>query len=261
MGNGVQLDIKQLTKQFGSKSVLKKLNLNIPKGQFVAIVGKSGCGKSTLLRHIAALETPTGGEIVQNGIKLGKTNDLVRFMFQEDRLLLWLSIIENVGVGLGLKDQWRHASLEALKQVGLEDYENEWPSVLSGGQRQRVALARALVTNPRLLLLDEPLGALDALTRIEMQSLIEKLWLEQRYTSILVTHDISEAIFLADRVILLEKGSVKLDISINLPRPRQRSNVEFVNYENLVLSHVLNKTEGINDVSEIDKQKETEFAL
>lgn len=261
MGNGVQLEIKQLTKRFGSKSVLKGLNLKIQKGQFVAIVGKSGCGKSTLLRHIAALEMPTGGEIIQNGVTLGKTNDLVRFMFQEDRLLPWLSIIENVGVGLGLKDQWQHASQEALKQVGLEDYENEWPSVLSGGQRQRVALARALVANPRLLLFDEPLGALDALTRMEMQELIEKLWLDQRYTSILVTHDISEAIVLADRVILLEEGSVKLDIAIDLPRPRQRSSVEFVNYEKLVLSHVLNKKEGINEVSEIINQKETESAL
>jgi sulfonate transport system ATP-binding protein len=134
-------------------------------------------------------------------------------MFQDSRLLPWEKIVANVGVSLGLKGEWKEQALTSLKQVGLESRANEWPSVLSGGQRQRVALARALATQPKLLLLDEPLGALDALTRIEMQELIEGIWQEQRFTALLVTHDVSEAITLADR-------KIAMDLRIPLPRPR-----------------------------------------
>jgi sulfonate transport system ATP-binding protein len=136
-------------------------------------------------------------------------------MFQEARLLPWKKIIDNVG--LGLKGNWRPQALEALEAVGLADRANEWPAALSGGQKQRVALARALIHQPRLLLLDEPLGALDALTRIEMQQLIERLWQQHGFTVLLVTHDVSEAVAIADRVILIEDGEVGLDLHVELP--------------------------------------------
>jgi sulfonate transport system ATP-binding protein len=238
---GVNLKINQLRKSFGNTEVLKGINLELSSGEFVAIVGKSGSGKSTLLRHIAGLEQETNGSIIQGEKKIKGRNDKVRFMFQDDRLLPWLSVLENVGVGTGLKAGWKSKAEKALEQVGLKSREKEWPAVLSGGQKQRVALARALAAEPRLLLLDEPLGALDALTRMEMQELIEKLWLDQGYTSILVTHDVSEAVTLADRVIVLEDGQLKLDVAIDLPRPRHRSQLQYSVLEEKLLASILGK--------------------
>ncbi|MGG0537633.1 ATP-binding cassette domain-containing protein [Priestia aryabhattai] len=240
-GGGIQLQIQHLKKIFGDVEVLKGIDLDIAPGEFVAIVGQSGCGKSTLLRHIAGLEKETSGQIMQNGERLHSINPYARFMFQDSRLLPWEKIVANVGVSLGLKGEWKEQALISLKQVGLESRANEWPSVLSGGQRQRVALARALATQPKLLLLDEPLGALDALTRIEMQELIEGIWQEQRFTALLVTHDVSEAITLADRVILIEQGKIAMDLRIPLPRPRERGSHSFGKLESNVLARVMKK--------------------
>lgn len=240
MTNGINIELLNLTKSFGKKEVLKDINLTIPAGQFVAIIGKSGCGKSTLLRIIANLEKKSSGESLKNGIEQQDFSD-VRVMFQEDRLLPWLSVVENVGIGSKLENEWKPLALQALEQVGLHDRANEWPHVLSGGQKQRVALARALSAKPKLLLLDEPLGALDALTRLEMQQLIEELWLSQKYTSLLVTHDVTEAITLADRIILIEDGKVALDIPVQLPRPRNRSNPKFTEIEEFLLHNLLGK--------------------
>ncbi|MEQ7805542.1 aliphatic sulfonate ABC transporter ATP-binding protein [Priestia megaterium] len=240
-GGGIQLQIQHLKKVFGDVEVLKGIDLDIAPGEFVAIVGQSGCGKSTLLRHIAGLEKETSGQIKQNGERLHSINPYARFMFQDSRLLPWEKIVANVGVSLGLKGEWKEQALTSLKQVGLESRANEWPSVLSGGQRQRVALARALATQPKLLLLDEPLGALDALTRIEMQELIEGIWQEQRFTALLVTHDVSEAITLADRVILIEQGKIAMDLRIPLPRPRERGSHSFGKLESKVLARVMKK--------------------
>ncbi len=240
---GVQLEIRQLEKSFGQLLVLQKIDLHIEEGEFVAIVGKSGCGKSTLLRHIAGLEPVTAGEIEQNEQLVDGLNKEARIMFQEARLLPWVSVLENVGIGIGLKQGWQEQARAALKQVGLENRAQEWPQVLSGGQKQRVALARALAAKPKLLLLDEPLGALDALTRLEMQELIEAIWQQQKFTTLLVTHDVSEAIKLADRVLLIENGSIKLDLPIHLPRPRNRSNPHFGEVEEKVLASVLGKND------------------
>ncbi|MDM5281905.1 ATP-binding cassette domain-containing protein [Peribacillus frigoritolerans] len=239
---GVELSIHHLKKSYGHLEVLSNVDLQIASGEFVAIVGKSGCGKSTLLRHIAGLEEKTEGEIIQDQTAINGLNHQARIMFQEARLLPWQSVVENVGVGLGLKTGWKKRAIWALKEVGLEDRAKDWPSVLSGGQKQRIALARALAAEPQLLLLDEPLGALDALTRIEMQTLIEELWQQQKFTALLVTHDVTEAITLADRVVLIEKGSVKMDLPIPLPRPRNRSNPDFAELEERVLGRVLGKT-------------------
>jgi len=235
--SGIEIEIKNLSKSFGDIKVLENLNLDIKPGVFVAIVGRSGCGKSTLLRLISGLDRADTGTITSDGKAHQSIDGDARFMFQEARLLPWRSVIDNVR--LGLKKFQFPKALNSLREVGLETRANEWPSVLSGGQRQRVALARSLVHEPRLLLLDEPLGALDALTRIEMQNLIERLWQEHGFTSILVTHDIFEAVTLADRVILLNEGKIDLDLEINLPRPRQRTDVELNRLSEEILERIL----------------------
>jgi len=224
-------------KSFGPHVVLRNVHLHVDRGEFVALVGRSGCGKSTLLRIIAGLEPPTGGAVLVSGEPLKGVNPHARMMFQDARLLPWLKIDENVAVGnRGRVDA---TVTEALRLVKLEGRRGEWPAVLSGGQRQRVALARALVSDPPLLLLDEPLGALDALTRIEMQNLIHELWQARRSTAILVTHDIEEAILLADRVVSLEDGRLGREFEVPLARPRDRTSSDFQALVRRVLDHVL----------------------
>jgi sulfonate transport system ATP-binding protein len=235
--SGVPLSIRNVHKRFGLKSVLEGINLEIQAGEFIAIVGKSGSGKSTLLRLTAALDQPNQGEIRVDDEPLRDRNNQARIMFQDARLLPWKRVLENVTIGF--EGDWRTAGTEVLAHVGLADRAHEWPNVLSGGERQRVALARALLTRPRLLLLDEPLGALDALTRIEMQRLIERLWHEDGFTAVLITHDVEEAIALADRVVLLEHGKIALDVRIDLLRPHPRGSAEFAQLKEQVLSRVM----------------------
>lgn len=236
---GVRLQVHQLTKQYGNRTVLHEAGLAIEPGQFVAIVGRSGCGKSTLLRLVAGLEKPSGGGIAVDDTALNGLGEHTRIMFQDSRLLPWKRVIDNVALGLP-KDR-RDAALKVLAQVGLAERANEWPAKLSGGQRQRVSLARALVHHPRLLLLDEPLGALDALTRIEMHRLIEGLWQTHGFTALLVTHDVQEAVALADRVILIEDGRIAMDEVVNLPRPRSVGTPAFAALEKRILDRVLQK--------------------
>lgn len=236
IGKSGHVTLEKLTKDYLKLSVLKSINLTINKGEFIAIVGKSGCGKSTLLRLLAGLEQQTGGVIRINGKPLNALNKQARMMFQDGRLLPWKRVIDNICIGLSPKQ--KEKVTRVLRSVGLEEKMNEWPSKLSGGQKQRVALARALMHEPELLLLDEPLGALDALTRLEMQSLIEQLWLEQQFTSVLVTHDVEEAVSLADRVILIEGGVIAMDQPIDLPRPRHRTQRSFSNYHKKILERI-----------------------
>ncbi|TXC65806.1 ATP-binding cassette domain-containing protein [Piscinibacter aquaticus] len=236
--SGLAVQARALAKSFGARRVLEDIDLTIQPGEFVAIVGRSGCGKSTLLRLVAGLDAASGGALSLGGEARVSGRDDVRIMFQDARLLPWKRVLDNVALGLGGADAQTRA-LEALASVGLADRAHEWPAVLSGGQRQRVALARALVHRPRLLLLDEPLGALDALTRIEMQALIERLWREHGFTALLVTHDVSEAVALADRVVLIEDHRIALDEAIVLPRPRSRGDAAFASVEDAVLRRVL----------------------
>jgi sulfonate transport system ATP-binding protein len=250
--HGLAITIRGLKKSFGDNAVLKGIDLDVHAGEFVAIVGRSGCGKSTLLRLLLGLEQPSAGSFsFTNGTKRIDDPRAARVMFQEPRLLPWASVIANVEVGLGrdrkLGQDRKHGgktptararALETLHAVELDDKRDAWPSILSGGQKQRVALARALVSAPRILALDEPLGALDALTRITMQRLLERVWREQKFTALLVTHDVAEAVTLADRVIVIDQGEIALDIRIDLPRPRTRGSAEVAALEGRILDEL-----------------------
>ncbi|MDB5967034.1 MAG: transporter related [Polaromonas sp.] len=235
---GVRLEARKLSKRYGSREVLQHTELMFEPGEFVAIVGRSGCGKSTFLRLVAGLETASQGGVRIDGEDVDGLREDIRIMFQDARLLPWRRVRDNVALGLQGQEGGRKAE-EVLAQVGLADRGGDWPARLSGGQRQRVSLARALVHSPRLLLLDEPLGALDALTRIEMHQLIERLWQKNGFTALLVTHDVREAVALADRVILIENGRIALDERIDMPRPRQPGDPRFGAIENRILNRVL----------------------
>ena len=239
LSRGLPLTIRGLRKSFGDNQVLRGIDLQIPAGQFVAIVGRSGCGKSTLLRLIAGLETIDAGTI---GFGAETRPQDVRVMFQEPRLLPWAKVLSNVEVGLGrdrASSDAQDRAKKALAEVGLEDKRGQWPAVLSGGQKQRVALARALVSDPRVLAFDEPLGALDALTRISMQRLLERVWRDQAFTAILVTHDVAEAVALADRVLVIEDGRIAHDVKVDIPRPRRRSSADLAALEGSILRDLL----------------------
>jgi sulfonate transport system ATP-binding protein len=241
--DGSSVSLRGITKSFGTQQVLHGIDLDIPAGQFVAIVGRSGCGKSTLLRVVAGLDKPSSGTIEIDGRASG-WGDTVRLMFQEPRLLPWQRVAANVEVGLSHRkagEDRRRLAIETLAQVGLDDRAKEWPAVLSGGQKQRVALARALVSHPRILAFDEPLGALDALTRIEMQALIEQVWQDKGFTAIVVTHDVTEAVTLADRVLLLDSGRVAMDVTVDLPRPRRHGDPQAAAIEGRILDRLLGR--------------------
>lgn len=231
--SGAALRFKDVGKRFRvGPPVLSGLDLEVAPGSFLAVVGRSGAGKSTLLRLALGLDAPSSGVVE------GPAPGEARLVFQEPRLLPWERVRGNVALGLAGAGDPRRAE-QALAQVGLADRADAWPDALSGGQGQRVALARALVSSPRFLALDEPLGALDALTRIEMQALVERVWREQAFTALLVTHDVAEAVTLADRVILLDRGAVRLDLAVNLPRPRDRGAADFGERQGRLLSALL----------------------
>ena len=207
--------LKGFTRQFGDNVVIDGLDLTIAPGEFVALLGASGSGKTTLLRTLAGLDAVGGQDV--------KTPDARAVVFQDARLLPWKKVWRNVALGLasGPNGAGARARAEAaLKEVGLDHRLDAWPTTLSGGEAQRTALARALVREPALLLLDEPFAALDALTRLKMHELVLSLWREHQPSVLLVTHDVDEAIALADRVLVLDKGKIAAEEPITLPRPR-----------------------------------------
>ncbi|XLE15729.1 ABC transporter ATP-binding protein (plasmid) [Deinococcus altitudinis] len=217
---GASVQVERLTVNFGSRQVLSDLTLNLAPGERVAVVGASGGGKTTLLRVLAGLTPHSEGQLhIRQAAGTGAAR--VRVMFQEDRLLPWMGALDNVT--LGLARQELAGGQAALAGVGLADRANAYPHELSGGQRQRVALARALAHRPALLLLDEPFGALDALTRADMHDLLERLLDDTGATTLLVTHDLDEALKLADRVVLLDGGQITEDLRVTAPRPRRRA--------------------------------------
>jgi len=225
-----------------SLSVLEDINLTISEGEFVVIVGHSGCGKSTLLKIIAGLETQDqGGTVSYNGQPITAPGPERGMIFQEHRLMPWLTLEKNVTLGLEgkTKSEKKRIADEYLKLVKLQDFKKAYPAQLSGGMSQRAAIARALVTGPQMLLLDEPFGALDALTKIEMQNEILKLRDEKKNTMIMVTHDIEEAVFFADRIVVMSDrpGKIRDIIKIDLPIHRDRTSADFAWYKKKVFDY------------------------
>lgn len=222
--------VEALTRAYGDRVVLDAIDLEIPAGQFVALIGRSGSGKSTLLRALAGLDHDV------RGTGAITVPDRVSVAFQDSRLLPWKRLAGNVILGATGSPDAARRSLTAIAEVGLAGRERAWPNQLSGGEQQRVALARALVNDPELLLADEPFGALDALTRIKMHELLRDLVQRHRPAVVLVTHDVDEAIVLADRVIVLDAGSVSEDITIDLPHPRGYGDPHLAEYRGHLLS-------------------------
>ncbi|MGF7233853.1 MAG: ABC transporter ATP-binding protein [Frankia sp.] len=218
-GTPLAVSVRGLTRAFASNTVIDGLDLDIPAGQFVVLLGASGCGKSTLLRILADLDTEISGEV--------RVPARRAVAFQSPRLLPWKRVWRNVVLGLpGRPDRARAAA--ALAEVGLGSRADAWPRTLSGGEAQRTSLARALVREPELLLLDEPFGALDALTRLKAQDLVWRLWHRHQPAVLLVTHDVEEALLLADRVLVMKDGVIDHSVDVDLPRPRDVGDPTFI---------------------------------
>lgn len=239
---------KEFAGREGEVTVLEHINLDIHSGEFVSIVGSSGCGKSTLLRIIAGLDTDYEGTVALGAERVAKPGLDRGIVFQEHRLLPWLTVRENIAFGLkeGLETKNSKIVQEHIDLVGLTGFEKSYPHQLSGGMAQRVAIARAFINRPKVLLLDEPFGALDALTRIQMQQEILRIWEAERTTMILVTHDIEEAVYLGDRIVVLSNrpGTVKKIIPVELSRPRDRSSHDFVQIRKAIYREFFSEAEA-----------------
>ena len=222
------VDLQAVSKRFGDQVILDNVNLQIRRGEFVALLGQSGSGKTTLLRILLSLDHANEGSV--------KVTDSRTIVFQEPRLLPFIKVWKNVLTGL--KGVGRQKAVDALREVGLEKQTNRWPKSLSGGEAQRVALARALVRTPALLLADEPFASLDALTRLRMQWLVQELWKEHNPAILLITHDVDEAVLLADRIIVLKNGRLDVDINVDLPRPRSRTSSGFASLTTFLLEEL-----------------------
>jgi ABC-type nitrate/sulfonate/bicarbonate transport system ATPase subunit len=232
------LDVLNVSRVFsagsGSFHALQDVSLSVAPGEFLAIVGASGCGKSTLLRMIAGLDNPDSGDIRLDGVKIAGPSLDRGLIFQEPRLMPWLTVDQNIGLALEnayvTKTERDRLIADHITLVGLSGFERAYPRQLSGGMAQRAAIARGLVTRPEILLLDEPFGALDALTRVRLQGELQRIWLAEGITMVLVTHDVEEAVFLADRVVVMtpRPGRLSATQAVEVPRPRDRTSAAFV---------------------------------
>ncbi|WP_042879908.1 ABC transporter ATP-binding protein [Cupriavidus necator] len=239
------LSIAHLHKQYEVKGralpVLEDITLTIAPGEFVSIVGASGCGKSTLLRLVVGLEEDYRGEILLDGKRVAGTSLQRGIVFQEHRLFPWLTVEQNIRLALlnlpGSTAEKERSVAEHIALVGLRGFEQAYPHQLSGGMSQRVAIARALVTRPEILLLDEPFGALDAMTRAYLQQELHRIWQAEGITMILVTHDVEEAVFLGDRVVVMEPrpGRIRRVVPVDLAHPRERAGLPFAGVRDAVL--------------------------
>lgn len=231
--------------------VLDGLNLDVKDGEFISLIGSSGCGKSTLVNLISSLENITSGEILIDGSKVNGLSEKVSMIFQESRLFPWMSVEKNIEFTLPKnisKKERKEISRKYIELVNLKGFEKAVPAQLSGGMQQRVSIARGLATNPKILLLDEPFGALDAFTRISMQEEPLRIRKENKTTMILVTHDIDEAIYLSDRIVVLSSkpGYVKKIINVDMPRPRDRSALDFISLRRTVLLALFDKRSDLD---------------
>lgn len=250
------LEINHVSKTFkndnGSVHVLDNLNFSVKNGEFLSIIGPSGCGKSTLLKLIAGLDLDFEGSIVIGSQEVHGPSKDRGFIFQEHRLFPWLSVEKNIAGNLSLKDAAIRKKVdELISLVNLKGFEKAYPRQLSGGMSQRVAIARALLRNPKVLLLDEPFGALDAFTRSHLQEALLEIWEKNKTTMILVTHDIDEAIFLSSRVVVMDAkpGRIKAMIPIDLPHPRRRASKSFQEFRTMILEQLDHKIADVEDFS------------
>lgn len=251
MAHAATLEITNLNKQYKVKGetlpVLENVSLSIKPGEFVSIVGSSGCGKSTLLRLMIGLENDYQGDILLDGHRIVGTSLERGIVFQEHRLFPWLTVEKNVSLGLlnapGTASEKSASVQEHIELVGLKGFETAYPYQLSGGMSQRVAIARALVNRPEVLLLDEPFGALDALTRNHLQQELQRIWEQEGITMILVTHDVEEAVYLGGRVVVMlpRPGRIKRIVDVPLARPRDRSSAAFAEIKADVLREITDK--------------------
>ena len=254
-GLSVQNVVKKFQRDDEKELVaLSGVNLNIEAGSFTSLIGPSGCGKSTLLRLVAGLITADEGTILLDGEKISGTSYERGLVFQNPTLFPWLNIYENVAFGLKTRRIYRQNKErveEYIRLVGLEGFEKSYPHQLSGGMCQRASLARTLVGKPKILLLDEPLGALDAFTRMNMQDEILRIWKEENMTMIMVTHDVDEAIYLSDKVVVMSPRPAKIEqiIDIRMGRPRDRSNPDFLHYHAKILKILHYGGNVANDLS------------
>ena len=240
-----EIKLSNITKIFNQGeaeevTALNGVDFTIPAGSFVSLIGPSGCGKTTLLRCIAGLESPTTGEVLVDGAKITKPGSDRGFAFQQANLFPWLTIRDNIAFGLRARHIYKDRKEDVdkfIKLVGLEGFEKSFPHQLSGGMNQRASLARALVGHPKILLLDEPLGALDAFTRMSMQDEIIRLWKEHNTTMVMVTHDVDEAVYLSDYVVVMSPRPAKVEkiIKIDLSHPRARGQDIFLKYRTQIL--------------------------
>ncbi|MFI3206831.1 MAG: ABC transporter ATP-binding protein [Clostridia bacterium] len=248
------VSIRNLSKSFDEselndekKYVIKNINLEIMEHEFVCVLGKSGCGKSTLLNLLAGFLKPNEGEILVKGNKVNGPSAQVGVVFQEHALFPWETVSQNIQFGLKIKKVKNAKDIadEYINLVGLQGYADKYPSDLSGGMAQRVGIARALANDPSLLLMDEPLGALDALTRKNMRTELIKIWEKTRKTIFFITHSVPEAVFLADRVILLKEGQIEMDVKIDLERTRDSKSEEFIKYVDIFEKGLTDRSDEI----------------
>ncbi len=249
MQDTIILSLEHVSKSFAKiehdtvTHALDDINLSLKKGEFVSLLGPSGCGKSTILRLVAGLIPPTQGQVMAEGKKIKKPGPDRGMVFQAPTLFPWLTVEDNVAFSLKLKNDFKVGDTRVakmIKMIGLENFKDDYPGQLSGGMAQRVALVRALIAEPNILLLDEPLGALDAFTRMNMQDEILKIWQERKQLILMVTHDVDEAIYMSTRVIVMtpNPGKIRDDINIELPYPRERASDEFIEYRKKILNEL-----------------------
>ncbi|NTW84276.1 MAG: ABC transporter ATP-binding protein [Chlorobiaceae bacterium] len=251
MNSKGSLEIKRVRKQYkvsgAALQVLDDINLDVKPGEFISIVGLSGCGKTTLLRLIVGLESDYEGEILLDGRRLNGPSLDRGIVFQDHRLFPWLTVEKNIALGIVGKSEKEKKNIIAshIELVGLKGFEKSYPHQLSGGMSQRAAIARALVNQPEILLLDEPLGALDALTRMYMHKELERIWNKEKITMIMVTHDVEEAVYLSDKIVIMSAKPGRLQKIINVPlaRPRDRASLDFAEMKEQVLEAFLLHTE------------------
>ena len=249
MQKDIILSLENVSKSFAKvehdsvTNALHDINLSLKKGEFVSLVGPSGCGKSTILRLVAGLIFPTRGQVTADGKKIEQTGPDRGMVFQNPTLFPWLTVKNNIAFSSSVRKDLKPDDKRVermIKMIGLENFKDDYPGQLSGGMAQRVALVRSLIADPTILLLDEPLGALDAFTRMNIQDEILKIWQEKKQLILMVTHDIDEAIYMSTRVIVMtpNPGKIRDDITIDIPYPRQRASDEFVEYRKQILNEL-----------------------